>query len=188
MRRISLASVSVLAAAFLAGPASATILVLGSSPGRPCYESALSRDISPGALRECDEALASGLMHSRDMVATYVNRGVIKLYAGGNAAAIADFDSAIALDPGEPEAYLNKGSALLKMGAGTNQAIALFDEALRRDTRRPELAFFGRAIAHEVSGDVKAAYMDYRRARQAAPKWEEPQRELARFTVTRTGG
>jgi Tfp pilus assembly protein PilF len=71
------------------------------------------------------------------------------------------------------------------MQGDPRQAIALFDEALQRGTTKPELAYYSRAIANEVAGDAKAAYLDYRRAAQAAPKWSEPRQQLSRFTVAK---
>jgi tetratricopeptide (TPR) repeat protein len=74
------------------------------------------------------------------------------------------------------------------MGASTSEAIALFDEALRRNTRRPELAYFSRGIAHEVAGNLQQAYLDYRRAQELAPRWDQPAREMSRFQVRKAGG
>lgn len=178
----------VVATAALAGPAGASVVVLGNSIGHSCYQAALDRNRSDLALKSCDDALESGQMSFHDIVATFVNRGIVKLHREDYRPALADFDHAIALDPAEPESYLNKGSALLRMGADPRQAIALFDEALERNTTRPELAYFSRAIAHEVSGDLQQAYNDYRRAQLAAPKWQEPGRELSRFQIKRVGG
>jgi tetratricopeptide (TPR) repeat protein len=88
------------------------------------------------------------------------------------------------LDPDEPETYLNRGSALIRREDAAN-AIAMFDQAIQRNTRRPELAYYGRALANELSGNVRAAYRDYRRASELAPRWSEPRIELRRFRVTR---
>lgn len=188
MRRFALASAAAVAAVFAASPAVSGITVLGNSLGRSCYEAARDNNGSLSALLGCDAALDAGTMSAHDVVATFVNRGIVKINANRHRDAIADFDRAIALNPNEPESYLNKASAIVRMGGDTQQAIALFSEALQRDTRKPEFAYFGRAIAHEVSGDVTSAYRDYQRARQANPKWEDPQRELTRFRVVRASG
>ncbi len=171
-------------AASVTTSAAASIVVVGSTPGRECYEAATNGDGTMKALAACDLALDGGLTAS-EVVATYVNRGVVKINAGKLDSAIEDFDRAIALDPSEPESYLNKGSALLRSETDVGKARALFSEALERNTRRPELAFVGRAIASELSGDIKSAYHDYRRAREAAPHWRLPREELSRFQVRR---
>jgi Flp pilus assembly protein TadD len=119
------------------------------------------------------------------MVATHVNRGILKLRKGSVDGAIADFDRAIALDSGEAEAYLNKGMALLRLPGSGEQAVGLFDTALAKKTRKPAFAYYGRAIAHELNGRIPDAYRDYRQASALEPKWRDPRNELARFTVRR---
>lgn len=185
MRKLLLIPGSLLAAALLSTAAGASVQVLGNSVGHSCYVSATMKNGSKEALRECDEALRSGLLNDRDTVATYVNRGVVKLYTGAYLSAIADFDRAIKMDPDEPESYLNKGSTILRMEGDPALAASLFDEAISRKTTRPELAYYGRAVAQEARGNLLAAYRDYRRAQELAPRWEEPGRELSRFQVRR---
>ena len=184
MRNISLAA-GILVACAAAAPVAAGVLVLGSNAGKECYEAARNQISSLEALASCDLALAQDALTAEEKVATYVNRGVVKLYRRSYQEAIQDFDQAMALDPSEPESYLNKASALLRSDASPAEAKALFSQALERETRRPELAFFGRAIANELSGDINSAYQDYKRAQVAAPRWQQPRRELSRFRVTR---
>jgi tetratricopeptide (TPR) repeat protein len=183
MRKASLPIAATFGIALLGSAAQAGIQVLGNSVGHSCYVSATTRSGSTAAIRDCDDALASGVLSAGDEVATYVNRGIVKIYAGDLDSAIADFDRAIRLDPTEPESYLNKGSAILRSQGSAADAIALFDEALAHNTRRPELAHYARAVAYETSGNLNAAYRDYRRAHELAPRWEEPARELSRFRV-----
>ncbi len=59
----------------------------------------------------------------------------------------------------------------------------MFDTALEKKTRRPELAYYGRAVANELTGQVRAAYEDYRQASRLDPNWKDPKAELARFSV-----
>ena len=189
MNKISLfAAGAALSACVMSVPASAGLVVVGTSPARGCYVNAAAENGSVAALRECDAAFANGQLGFYEVVATHVNRGIVKLFGQDVDGAIADFDSAIALDPTEAESYLNKGAAMLKKGGSESEAIALFTRAIEQRTNRPELAFFGRAIAYETSGNVREAYGDYQRAQAAAPKWEDPVRELARFKVQRASG
>jgi tetratricopeptide (TPR) repeat protein len=173
------------AALTLAAPAGAAVIVIGNTAARVCYEAAEARlSPEPGSLQECDAALANDSILEDDRVATYVNRGILRMRTGAINGAVADFDAAIARNPKEPEAYLNKGMALLRRG-DTDGAIPLFETALARHTRRPALAYYGRAVAKETKGRVKDAYLDYREASRIEPKWPEPKVELARFTVRR---
>jgi tetratricopeptide (TPR) repeat protein len=189
MNKISLfAAGAALSACVMSVPASAGLVVVGTSPARGCYVNAAAENGSVAALRDCDAAFANGQLGFYEVVATHVNRGIVKLFGQDVEGAIADFDSAIALDPTEAESYLNKGAAMLKKGGSESEAIALFTRAIEQRTNRPELAYFGRAIAYETKGEVRQAYSDYQRAQAAAPKWEDPVRELSRFQVQRASG
>lgn len=179
---LKFAAAGLLAAA--ASPSFAGVTVIGTSTARLCYEAAEStRSVSAAMLANCNEALADVALTQRDLVATYVNRGILRLRMNQTDAAIADFDTAIAKDPGEAEAYLNKGMALLRSSEGGGQALTLFDTALAKRTRKPAIAYYGRAIAHEMTGNVRKAYFDYRQASQLAPEWTLPKDELVRFKV-----
>ena len=170
-------------AAAVSVPALAAVTVVGSSSARMCFEAADS-PMTPTVreLRYCDSAFEEGAMSAHDTVATHVNRGILRLRRNQTDSAIADFDQAIRLDPHQPEAYLNKGAALIRLNNPT-EALRLFTVALEYNTRRPEIAHFGRAIANESLGNVRAAYDDYRRASELDPDWSDPQTELRRFRV-----
>lgn len=171
--------------AAIAAPASASVMVIGNASARACYEAAdspLAPDVAD--LRVCDTALRDGGLTLHDTVATHVNRGILRLRQDQVDSALQDFDTAIRLDPTQPEAYLNKGAALIRMD-NARDALPLFTASLERNTARPELAHFGRAIANETLGNVRAAYNDYRRASELRPGWEEPLVELARFRIVR---
>jgi tetratricopeptide (TPR) repeat protein len=167
-----------------AAPAGASVMVLGSSDARLCYESADSpmlpqlRDI-----RRCDNALSAELLSNYEVVATHVNRGILRLRRNQVDDAIADFDQAIELDPNQPEAYLNKGAALIRR-ENPQDALQLFTVALERNTSRPAVAHYGRAVAYEALGNVPAAYRDYQAAVALAPNWTAARDDLARFRVT----
>jgi tetratricopeptide (TPR) repeat protein len=171
--------------AVLTFPATAGITVIGNSAARLCFEAAeAGGSASITGMQRCDEALEREALSERDRVATHVNRGILRMQRGQMDAAIADFDRAMAKDPNEPETYLNKGVALLrKDSANAEASIALFNAALEKRTNKPAIAYYGRAIAHEMGGRAKQAYLDYRQASLLAPKWQDPRRELARFQV-----
>src|SRR5687768_2966411 len=138
------------AAIATAATASSNIQVLGNTLARTCYEAADSnRDFMDG-LRHCDQALQQSLFDN-DRVATLVNRGILRMRIGNLDGAIQDFDEAIARDPDQPEAYLNKGWALLRRD-GWNDAVPLFTTALEKRTVRPAVAHFGRGMAYETGG------------------------------------
>lgn len=187
MRTMPTAAAALLGIVVASGGAIAATTVIGGGLARSCYEAARDDRASQANLVICDRALTEEALTLRDRVATHVNRGILRMHLRNIDGAIADYDRALALDPEEPEAYLNKAVAVMTRDNRSREAIALFGAAIEHDTRRPELAYFGRAIANEQAGDVKAAYLDYKRAAAVAPEWDDPVRELARFTVVKRG-
>ncbi|QLC21600.1 tetratricopeptide repeat protein [Parasphingopyxis sp. CP4] len=182
MRRSSL--VAGLALITLAsGSAHATISVFGNTTARTCYESALNERSGPSDISTCTEAIQDRNITGRDRVASYVNRGILHVQNGNFERAIADYDEAIELDENEPEAYLNKGLALLHQRAAMTEVVALLTAAIENGTREPALAYYGRGVAHEMNGDVSAAYFDIQRASDLDPDWDVPARDLTRFRV-----
>src|SRR3954464_10214894 len=164
-----------------AAPVSASVVVIGSSDARLCFEAADSPMLPQVRdLRRCDDALAGGGLSNYEIVATHVNRGILRLRRGAIDEAIADFDAAMALDPNQPEAYLNKGAALIQR-QNPSEAALLFTVALEHNTQRPAVAHYGRAVANEALGNVREAYQDYQIASQLAPEWSAPRADLQRF-------
>lgn len=166
--------------------ASGSSMVLGSGLARACFEAAELDRVSANAVATCDRALIEEPLHVDDRVATFVNRGILRARLADQDGALADYDRAIRLDPAQPEAYLNKAALFLKRG-DWRTARGLFDAALERRTSRPEIAYFGRAVAAEVAGDLAGAYADYQKAAELAPRWDTPRKELARFSVRKRG-
>lgn len=166
-----------------AAPASAAVTVLGSSSARMCFEAADSPSVPDrDGIEYCNTAISDEALSQYELVATHVNRGILRSRTGNTNGAIQDFDRALSLDPNQPEAYLNKGVVLIRQD-NADAAVPLFTMALEKKTRRPALAYYGRGIAHEDLGDLKSAYADYKRAVETDPKWKQPRTDLARFVV-----
>lgn len=164
-------------------PAYAGVLAIGSSNARLCYEAAESLALPTlQTIARCDLAVTDAGLSRHDQAASRVNRGILRLRRGQTDAAIADFDAAAALDPGQAEAYQNKGAALMRLN-NPREALPLFTLALQRRPSRPALAHLGRGIASETLGDVQSAYRDYRRAAELEPQSRDARMELARFQV-----
>lgn len=166
-----------------AGSASAAVTVIGNTTARACYELALDGRSGPGDIAVCTEAIEDRNISGRNRVASYVNRGILYVRNGDFAQAIADYDRALALDATEPEAYLNKGLALLHQRAALAEVVTLMTAAIDNGTREPALAYYGRGVAHEMNGDIPAAYFDLQRASNIDPEWDLPARDLTRFRV-----
>ena len=183
---MKISSLTLLAVAALPASAAASIIALGNGLAEGCYLAAEARNATANSLETCNRALNEEALSPRDRMATHVNRGILHLNRANLRAADADFDAALAMDPNEPEAWLNKAVGHAKFGR-TVDALPLVQKALDLNTRRPALAYFVRAMALEDSGNLVGAYRDLRRARSLEPKWKEPEIELRRFQVRQQG-
>jgi Flp pilus assembly protein TadD len=164
-------------------PASASVQTIGGSYAQSCYFSAENGSTTSTDLDYCNRAFAEGLS-PEDLLATYVNRGIVRMLRNDFAAAGADFQAAIGLNPQHSEPWLNMAVLHFKQGDSAG-AVVMFDKAITLGTTRPEIAYFGRGLAHEDTGNVRAAYFDLQKAAALKPKWSEPAKELARYQVRR---
>ena len=165
-----------------AAPGQASIITLGSTNAESCYHAAEARNTSSRAIEACNIALMAEPLAVPDRVATHVNRGILRMAAGDLVRANQDFDRALALDPDQAEAWLNKAAAEVN-GGNVRSAGQMARRALALGTRKPAIAYYILGIVHEESGNLKAAYADFRRARDLAPQWREPAVELARYQL-----
>lgn len=174
-----------LIAAAVAGPAAAAVTIFFGGLGRECFLAAEAAVPTRANLEVCDRALADEALSINDRVATFVNRGIVRMQGKDLNAAIADFDSAIRAKPETAEAYVNKGIAMLHLGNHDRDAVELLTLGLARSPTRPEIAYYVRGIANEQLGMTKEAFEDYSRAAALKPGWAEPAAQLERFSVKR---
>lgn len=149
----------------------------------------------------CTLAIREGGAANR--ATNHSNRGVLHFEASDSDAALADFDEAVRLDDSLVVAHINRGY-ILNLREQWEQAISAFDRVIElgiesrpeRDESEesgeqrvagtvPEIArvYYNRGIAHEELEHAREAYLDYLKAAELAPEWDEPQRELERFEV-----
>lgn len=174
---------SAVAAALVAGtaPAQASVFTVGSLASS-CYQASLSYKVTPLALADCTRALDGEPLSFDDRVATFVNRGIVRMNLSDHAGADRDFDTALTMDQNEPEAWLNKG--LLKLRQNQPEAaMPLIERAMQARTIRPALALYARGIANEQLGHIRQAYADLVRARELAPSWSLPAAQLRRYSI-----
>lgn len=177
-----LSTMTAVAVTIAATSSQASVLTIGGGYAASCYQSAKLQDTRSRAIEDCDRALSEEALTRDDRVATFVNRGILHLRRQNLKNSTADFDSALRLNPRQPEAWLNKAVQQVRFGKGAD-AMPLVAKALEYQTSKPALAYFVRAMAHEDSGNIAAAYRDLQRARELDPDWREPVIELRRFRV-----
>ena len=135
-----------------------------------------------GNLSVCNDAVGMARRLGDLQAETYVNRSVIHLARQEYDAAVADSDSALRIAPMTSQALVNRGIALSAEKRNAEAADA-FTRAIALNPVHPETVYFNRALVREDSGDMKGAYLDYRKAAQLAPTWDTPKQQLARFSV-----
>jgi len=160
---------------FFCARAEAAVTVLGTAQAVECFEKADAGSSDPKA---CDDALHDPDLLGRDRAATFVNRGIIYNTARKLDLALADFASALAIDPNIAEAYLNRGNSKFFQGK-LNEAIADFTRALELKLDRKSAAYYNRALAYVALGRLKEAKSDLESALDADPDFKEAKDELA---------
>jgi tetratricopeptide (TPR) repeat protein len=165
-----------------ASSASAAVFTLGGPLSRLCYESARLQDDRDSSIDSCTRALHEEALAPRDEAATLVNRGILYMNRRFDAQADTDFNSAIGLDDGLSDAWLNKGFLRLRQGHG-REALPLLQKGIDRGARRQALAIFARGVAFEQMGDFRSAYADLKRAHDLEPDWSLPSEYLANYRV-----
>lgn len=166
----------------------ASVMSGGRTVQEDCFQAAASQARAPlserslaNGIAACNVAL-TGDMSQRARAGTQVNRGILEAAAGKDSSAMADFDAGLARDPNQAAGYMNRGSVLLR-AARYDEARADFDRAIALGASNLHVAYFNRGEAQEASGNLVAAYHDYRKAQELAPDFKPASMELARFQV-----
>ena len=139
---------------FAASAAPAAVVSLGGPLSKNCYEAALTRDSRDQAIDGCSRSLEQEALMPRDRAATLVNRGILYMSRRNDAAADADFNTALVMDNGLSDAWLNKGFLRLRQGDGKD-ALPLLQKGIDYGARRQALAIFARGVAYEQIGDYR---------------------------------
>ncbi|WP_063765485.1 tetratricopeptide repeat protein [Nonomuraea candida] len=121
------------------------------------------------ALVESAIELAAGLgeRHRPHRMVLLANRARLLAGLGRAKEALDDFGAAIALDPGFPDTYLERGNLLFKLGRH-GAALADFEHAMRAGPPLPE-AYYNRAELRSVRGDTEGALADLGRVIELDP-------------------
>ena len=170
----------------LAAPAGAqTPASSESALAQPCRIAADSVRPSRSQIRRCTAAIGQAGIAPPVRLAMLINRGIAQLKARQPQRAADDFDLAIKAAPALAEAWINKGIALTRLEGRAEEAVALISHGIELGPKEPARAFFARAQARELVGELRGAMEDYAAAAKADPDWPAPGEELKRFRVER---
>ncbi|SEG87315.1 Tfp pilus assembly protein PilF [Nonomuraea solani] len=99
-----------------------------------------------------------GERHPLHRMVLLANRAQLLAGLGHAKEALDDHGAAIAIDPGFPDSYLERGNLLFKLGR-QEEALADFERAMRAGPPLPE-AYYNRAELRTVRGDTEGALAD----------------------------
>jgi tetratricopeptide (TPR) repeat protein len=161
--------------------------LLASGPADSCAAASASAQeggrVTDAALANCSLAVKYAI-HDGARAEVLSNRSVLHYARGEYDAALADNTAALKLNDRMAEAIVNRGSIYLVQHR-PQAAAANFDRALMFSPAHLEKVYFNRALAREDMGDLNGAYADYAQAARLAPQWDQPKREMIRFTIVR---
>jgi tetratricopeptide (TPR) repeat protein len=118
-------------------------------------------------LRACSAIIASTAATLEDKGLAYRNRGTARVDAGANEQAMADFDQAIALRPGDTANYAGRARAKLGL-RDLPGSTADYSEAIRLAPGNASL-YLGRGHVRFVQGDQAGAIADFTEAIRLNP-------------------
>lgn len=151
-----------------------------------CYrESATASRLGSASfadLESCHKAIEYGYLTKSDLLATYVNRGILYAVLGSAGKANADYDRALALDEGVAETYLNRGN-LRFMAKRYQEAIADYDKAHGLKIKPEHVLLFNRGMAYELLGELQMAEENYLASLAVVPDWEPAVDRLKRLDL-----
>ena len=158
-------ALAVLAAAALLAAAGAARAQQPDSDAERCASISNNPDL---AIQHCTRAIESRRYAGEELSKLHYNRGIEWAAKGDHDRAIADYDTAIRLNPRYGDAFYNRGSAWGNKG-DHERAIADYDAAIRLNPKDPA-PYNGRAYELTARGDYARAIADYDTAIGLDPK------------------
>jgi tetratricopeptide (TPR) repeat protein len=192
--RIGAAAAVVAALCLPAAALAQTVQVVGNGSGEDCWKAAkattylkmdsaaLEARWKADAIGACDDALKSQQMNRIDTASTWVNRGILEMSRERYKNARGNFKEALNLIPKLPEAHVDMGSALINLQDFAEGAKET-ELGLQLGSHEPERGYYNLGIGYEELGDLQKAYENFRHASELAPDWQDPQKQMARFTL-----
>lgn len=164
--------------------AQAAVSVLGTGLAFSCYEAAEYGGDPRNGIQTCSSAIQEQALTNSDRAATYINRGIMRSRSGDATGSLADYNKGLSIDGTLAEGYVDRGASYIALRR-YDDAIADINKGLDMGAKKPEIAYYDRAIAYEALGNVRAAYEDYRKAVTLVPDFQLATEQLARFKIVR---
>jgi len=184
-REMAVTAIAALGFAALASSADAAVSVLNGTLAHSCFEAAeFGSDGSTEDVRLCSRALEETALSAHDRAATLINLGIVRGRNNDTEGALDSYNKGLAIDPSLGEGYVDRG-AIQILRKQYKEAVADITKGLELNANRPEIAYYDRAIANEALGNIRDAYIDYKKAVEIRPDFALATEQLARFKVVR---
>lgn len=155
----------------------------GNSFAKECFQNSQTaarmghagrQDVEP-----CDRAIKDVALKRKDLVATLVNRGIIRVAMEQYQLAAKDYNRAIALQDDVGEAFLNRGN-LWFLAKEFKQAEQDYNVAIEEQVQQMHVAHLNRGMVREQQGNLQGAKQDYLDALTFVENWEQALQRLDR--------
>jgi lipoprotein NlpI len=165
-------------------PASAFVVVLGNDLAHDCYMMAKAGINNEESVATCDGALANAPLSPHDRAGTLVNRGAIEIAMGRISSAMNDYNQGIAIKADLADAYIDRAGAFI-YEKKFSEAMADVNHGIELGPTYPFVGYYNRAVAEQLTGDFKAAYLDYKKTLELEPKFKPAADRIKDFSITR---
>jgi tetratricopeptide (TPR) repeat protein len=171
----------------LAAPAQALVMVIGNQLAHDCFTMAKSGVDPINAIATCNSALENEPLTPHDRAGTYVNRGAIEISLNRVDDAMGDYNTGISIMPTLADAFVDRAGAYI-MKHQYDLALADVNHGIDLGPSYPFVGYYNRAVAEQLTGQLKDAYLDYQKTLQLEPKFFPAAERLKDFVVTRKDG
>jgi tetratricopeptide (TPR) repeat protein len=165
-------------------PANAFVVVLGNDLAHDCYTMAKAGINNEESVATCDAALQNAPLNPHDRAGTFVNRGAIEIAMGRISAAMEDYNRGIAIKADLADAYIDRAGAFI-YEKKFPEAMADVNHGIELGPTYPFVGYYNRAVAEQLTGDFKAAYLDYKKTLELEPKFKPAADRIKDFVITR---
>lgn len=184
IRGLTAMALASLGLAALSLPAHAAVVVYGRGPSLACYQAAEFGTDAKSGIELCDAAIAEPDLSPRDLAATMINRSILRTHSGDYEGAVADCNHGLTIDGDLAEGYVDRGVAEIMLKSWP-AALADINKGIDMNTDKLAFAYYDRGIVEESTGNIRAAYEDYKKAVQLLPGFDLAQHALLHFKVVR---
>jgi len=184
MERRALSAIAILAILSAVPGANAAVTVLGNTVANGCYQAAEFGGSPKDGIETCSYAIDKEPLSIRDRAATFINRGILRSRATDPNGALGDYNAGLALDASLAEGYIDRGATYIVLQK-YDVALQDINKGIDMGARKPQIAYYDRAIVNEALGNIRGAYEDYKKAVELEPDFALASEQLTRFKVVR---